>query len=125
AGAQVGELADRTVAEVVAEDVRLAREVERASIARERRRSLAGARGRELAHRQIATVDQVQVTAGGDGAPALVGRDVAAGENRRERVGRGVGELDGLAAVRRHAPECRLLVPRAAARLPAEVDRAP
>src|SRR5690606_9918006 len=76
------------------------------------------------AHVERAPVDEPEVAVVGDDAPALVRRDVAAGEENAERVRRLVGEPLGRAAGGGDAVERGLLVPRPAARLPAEVDPA-
>src|SRR5690606_38439038 len=118
AGADVGELAHRAAVQRHGEDVVLLDEVDGAAVAAEDGAGLGHARVREAAHVERAPVDEPEVAVVGDDAPALVRRDVAAGEEHAERVRRLVGEPLGRAAGRGDAVERGRLVPGPAARLP-------
>src|SRR5690606_15762971 len=122
--ADVGELSERAVGEVEAEEVVALDEEDAAAVAGEdgARLSLAGVG--EAPDVERATVDQEEVAVVRDDAPAPVRGDLALREERADGVGRLVGEALRRAAPGRDAIERSLLVPRAAARLPEEVDPA-
>ena len=124
AGADVGELAHRPAVQRHGEDVVLQDEVDGAAVAAEDGTGLGARVSREAAHVERAPVDEPEVAVVGDDAPALVRRDVAAGEEHAERVRGLVREALGRAARGGDAVERGVLVPGPAARLPAEVDPA-
>src|SRR5690606_26571595 len=124
AGADVGELADRPAVQGHGEDVVLLNEVDGPAVVAEDGVGLGRARVGEAAHGEGAPVDEPEVALVGDDAPAFIRRDVAGGEENAEGVRGLVREALGGAAGGGDAVERGFLVPRPAARLPAEVDPA-
>src|SRR5690606_7221907 len=97
--AHVGELAERPVRERELEEVVAPDEVDAAAVAGEDGAGLAVARVGQATDAERAAVDQEQVAVVGDDARALVGRDVARREERRDGVRGLIREALGRAAL--------------------------